>query len=432
MSKIDRTFAVASEDRIVDLIQSARKRLVVVAPALTDRVAIALAGRLSELGNLTIAVILDADPEVYRLGYGTESALDKLREASERHMFDLRVQDGVRIGLILSDEVTMIFAPIPLYIEAGSTSAEKPNAIVLSGVSANRLADAAGAGNAESIVTQEIGTQALTPAAVHAVKSDLKASPPQAFDVARALRVFSSKVQYVELEVANYRFNSRQVPLPPELLDVSDDALRRQISSRMRAPTAALGKLKIEVQTSEKPESIEADDKWLASERKRIEDTFTFVVPRFGRVILSADREAFDAEIERFTKNLESYHKAILEALKGMETDFEERLVKEYLPRWREKPPAAFARYGLQPSPANLEQQLRRIAQELLRKAISLDPPRVRVVYKSIAPESVRDSEFLEPLKKIMERRGVPFAMINSLFTSGDAAPTKSGFNAIN
>jgi hypothetical protein len=47
----------------------------------------------------------------------------------------------------------------------------------------------------------------------------------------------------------------------------------------------------------------------------------------------------------------------------------------------------------------------------------------------SIAPESVRDVEFLEPLKKIMERHGVPFAIITSLF--GDAAPTKGGFSTI-
>src|SRR5262245_61904781 len=87
----------------------------------------------------------------------------------------------VRIGLVISDEVTMIFAPVPQYIEAGSTSVEKPNAIVISGGETNRLADAAGAGTAEAAAKQEIGGQALTPAVVQALKADLKANPPQPF-----------------------------------------------------------------------------------------------------------------------------------------------------------------------------------------------------------------------------------------------------------
>jgi hypothetical protein len=67
------------------------------------------------------------------------------------------------------------------------------------------------------------------------------------------------------------------------------------------------------------------------------------------------------------------------------------------------------------------------VIDELIRKTISFEPPRVRVVYKNIAPESVRNPEFLEPLHKIMRRRGVPLAVIESLFASGDAAPAIGG-----
>jgi hypothetical protein len=429
MIDVGRAFAVASEERLVELISEARRRLVVISPALTDEVAAALAARLPDLGNISITVIVDADPEVYRLGFGTETALDRLREASDPNMFDLRVQSGVRIGVVISDEITMIFSPVPLLIEAGSTSVEKPNAIVLAGAAtSDRLANAAGAGPTEADVTQEIGTQALTPAAIMAVKQDLKANPPQSFDVARALRIFSSKVQYVELEAENYRFSSRKVPLPPELLSVVDDALKSQISSRIRAPAEGLGKLKITIGASEKIETIEVDEKWIDSERKRIEDTYTYTVPRFGRIILSADRKAFDVEMNRFKQILESYHKAILAAVEGVKTDFETRLVNEFLPKWRERPPANFARYGLEPTDSNLEHQLRNVTQGLLLKAISFEPPRVRVIYKNVAPESVRDPSFLDPLKKIMDRRGVPISIIESLFASGDAAPARDGF----
>jgi hypothetical protein len=329
----------------------------------------------------------------------------------------------VRIGVVISDETTMVFSPVPQLIEAGSTSVEKPNAVLLSCSAADRLAAAAGAGSAEAAEKQEIGTHPLTPEAVSAVKQDLKANPPQPFDVARALRVFSSKVQYVELEVANYRFSSRQAPLPPELLDVADDHLKKHISSRIRSPADDLCKLKISIKSGEKIDEVEVDDKWLSGERKRVEDTYTFVVPNFGRVILSNDRTAFHKEIEMFRENLSNYHKAVSAALATVKSDFETRFIKEYLPRWQQNPPRRFDRYGLPPTTDNLEQELRGIVQKLLSTAISFEPPRVRVVYKNIAPESVRDADFLEPLRKIMQRRGVPISIINSLFASRDAAP---------
>ena len=81
MTDHSRIFAVASDEALVDLIASARIRLVVIAPALTKPVADALSRRLDDLGQLSVTVILDADPEVYRLGFGDEQALDAIRAA---------------------------------------------------------------------------------------------------------------------------------------------------------------------------------------------------------------------------------------------------------------------------------------------------------------------------------------------------------------
>ena len=104
---------------------------------------------------------------------------------------------------------------------------------------------------------------------------------------------------------------------------------------------------------------------WRFSDRnqgnKRIGDAYTFVVPRFGRIILNADRKAFDTEIELFRSNLEAYHQAVLSVLESIKVDFKEKLTDEYLPRWQENPPASFARYGLAPSRENLEKQLRTV-----------------------------------------------------------------------
>lgn len=424
-----RAFVVASEENLIDLINKARKRLVVISPALTEPVADALANRLADEGNIGITVILDADPEVYRLGYGTEAALDKVRSAAAQNLFDLRVQRGVRIGVLISDDVTMVFSPIPLLIEAGSTSTEKPNAIVLTGGSTDRLAEAAGAGPAETRALQEIGEHPLTPSEVDAVKRDLKANPPQQFDVARATRIFSSEVQYVEFEVDNYRFSSRQIELPSEFLDITDDALKKQISSRARPPAEILESIKIEAETADGKKTVDANEKWMSGERKRIEDAYTFVVPRFERIILYTDRTAFDKDIDRFKRNLDAYHKAVVDKVKCVKIDYKKRMISEYLEKWKRRPPEKFQRYQLDPTPENLKRELEYTVKQVILKAIAFEEPRIRVVYKNVAPESVCDDKFIEPLIKIMRRRKVPEAVIESLFASGDAAPARGGLD---
>jgi hypothetical protein len=427
VTDIDRTFEVASDDKLVELIGRARRRLVFICPALRESVARALASQLND-GFAGATIILDADPEVYRLGYGTEAAFDLLRTACNQNFIDLRVQQGVRIGIVISDDITMIFSPVPLLIEAGSNSAEKPNAIVISGEAIERLAEAAGAGAAEEDRQQEIGTEALTPQKATAMKDDLKANPPQPFDISRALRVFNSKVQYVEIPVENYRFSSRQIQLPTELLDIADDQLRHQLSTRLRLPAEALGPFELTIETKDgKPLAIKADEKWVASERKRIEDEYTFAVPRYGRVIFTRDRGAFDKEIERFKRNLEKYGEAVRATFEGIKEGFEKRLIDEFLPRWRQKPPSIFAKHGVSVMEEILKQEMDSIVKEIAEKAISFDPPEVRIVYKSVSPESVQQRDFLGPLREVMRRRRVPRTIIESLFSTGEAAPATAG-----
>lgn len=178
-----RTFTVATDAAVISMIESAKRRLVVIAPALSLAVATALAARFDDLERLDLRVILDADAEVYRLGFGEREALDVIRDAASRNLLDLRVQPGVRIGVIISDEDTMVFAPISKNIEAGSDTAEKPNAIVLRGTSVDSIVVAAGAQPGDNNPSGEIGNAALDPAKVAAMQNDLERNPPARFDI---------------------------------------------------------------------------------------------------------------------------------------------------------------------------------------------------------------------------------------------------------
>jgi hypothetical protein len=126
MTSDDRTFAVASDEALVGLILRARSRLVVIAPALTQAVANALSRRFDDLGQLDVTVVLDSDPEVYRLGFGDQAALETIRAASAKDLFDLREQAGVRIGVVISDNTTMVYSPVSKNIEAGARRSPMP------------------------------------------------------------------------------------------------------------------------------------------------------------------------------------------------------------------------------------------------------------------------------------------------------------------
>lgn len=423
-----RTFAVASDEALVDLILRARSRLVVIAPALTKRVADAVARRLKDLGQLSVTVILDADPEVYRLGFGDQEALEAIRAASVVNLFDLREQPGVRIGVVISDTTTMVYSPVSKNIEAGSTSVEKPNAIVLTGGAGNRIATAAGADTGENAPKPEVGDKALAPAKVKEMQSDLKANPPKPFDITRKMNIFSSRVQYVDFSVSNYHLTTRQIPLPPELVDVADDDLKNRITSRIRAPFDGIGKLEITIELEGKSETINVDDQWLKKERKRIEDEYTFQINNFGRVILYSDRDAFDKAISRFTVVIEKYQAALRGKLSEFKATFEKRIIDEFVPRWESTPPKYFSRWGIETTPEKIRAELQRLAQEIFENAISFDEPKVKLLYKNVAPENIRDGAFLKVLKGIMLRRRVPREIIGSLFESGQAAPETGAF----
>lgn len=424
----DRTFAVASDEALVRLISSARRRLVVVAPALTQATADALSLRSNDLENLDVTVILDSDPEVYRLGFGDYTALETIRAASAKNLFDLREQAGVRIGVVIADDITMVYSPVSKNIEAGSTSVEKPNAIVLSGGAADRIAAAAGSDRSDEAHTAEVGHAALEPAKVQAMQADLKANPPRPFDITRRLNIFASKVQYVEFSASNYRLTTRQIPLPTELVDVADDDLKNRITSRIRAPFDGIGKLGVIIDGDEKTETVNVDDDWLKKERKRIEDEYTYPVNNFWRVILYNDRESFDRATKRFQLIVEKYQAALRDALQTKQAEFEKRIVDEFSARWEQKPPKHFARWGIEASAETIRIELQRLAKEIFDSGITFDAPVVKVLYKNVAPENVRDGLFLETLNRIMVAKRVPRKIIDSLFESGQAAPETGSF----
>jgi hypothetical protein len=431
---MSKTFTTADDDSAIEMIRSARRRLAIIAPGVTTRVAKALAERMTDLPNLSLTVVVDADPEVYRMGFGDTEALTIIRDASKRTMFDLREQQGVRIGVIISDDRTLIYAPVSRNVEAGSTSAERPNAIMLSGAATETVAIASGTTPPPEIQqdsvagsptpTQEIGHQALSPAKVEKMEVNLKANPPRPFDLTRRLTIFVSEVQFVELRLTNAVLSSRKIKLLPHFLKFEDVGLRHDIESTLKIPVNLSWKLDVNFESyreGDRTERLKINESDLKRERDAIERTFFYDWKGRGKIIMRKDKQQFKKELARLLKMTEAYQTALKSQFDAEQSKFRETMVKEFLEFWKTSPPDNLRRRNIMDEAA-YKQNIENAADEMFEKAVTLGTPEAKDVYKDISIEDLKDKQLMASLKKLMEDAGVEPKTLERLFQSGDAA----------
>ncbi len=435
------TFTVVNDETLVVSITATTQTLVYVAPGITKPVVEALAERLDSQPNLQCTLILDLDPEVYRLGYGTEEGLLALQALAARHHLELRQQEGIRIGLLITDGQTVLYSPTPMLIEAGSVSVNKPNAVVISakGDSTAALMQACAANGAAKDTTPgpqqaEIGQKAAKPEEVSASLKALKDIPPKIFDVARIERIFESKIQFVELEVTGYRLSTKKVSIPNDLLVGEDSTLKEKLKNSFTLLQGdQMLKVAIPVFDAElkpvangdgKPKTVVWSEAELEKQRKALYEDFLINVPRFGQVIMRNRRKDFDARIALLRKQIEAFKAAVEETLGESVLDSIGQLAKDLLPRIREKLPARYAKFLAANDPSD-EDLLAMIEADLEREfggVGDLFNPELRCVFKDVTYESIQDAKFKQSLSDAMRRAGGE-GIARQLFSEHDAAP---------
>lgn len=424
---MSRTFTIATDDSLIALINAASRRLAVIVPGLTTPVAKALAARIADLHSLSLTVILDADAEVYRMGYGDAEALEIIREASKNELFDLREQPGVRIGVVISDDRTMIFAPVSRNVEIGSVTEEKPNAIILGGAATEKLAEAAGAAEGET----EVGIIGMAPERVTQMTADLNQNPPKPFDLTRKLRVFTAAAEFVELKVSNYQLSKRRVSLPEEFIGLGDAALKQRISGQIRAPLDGIDAQSIIIEVDGHQESLVVDEAYIDKERKDIEGTFTYVLPKKGRLILKRDRADFDRQIARFEQIVTKYRDALNASVDAARKGFQDQMLNEFAERWKTNPPNFLRRRSGGEDPDRIKAEILNRSDALFSAIVNFAAPEVIVNYKGIVIEDIEDPAFRSTLRGAMEKARVDQATIDKLFETGDAAAARGAFEIL-
>ncbi|XEG74755.1 hypothetical protein QA447_11175 [Pseudomonas sp. abacavir_1] len=418
-------------------ISACRQRLVYIAPGLSETVAQALDELLARQDAPAVTVIIDTDPEVCRLGYGTEAGLKRLQAVAEQRHLPLRCQPGVRIGVLMCDEQMWVYAPTPLLIEAGAERADQPNGLLLSGAAAltavARACAADGAGDEETPLPSEaeIGRQPATPQAIAWSLEDLQRQPPKPYDLARIERVYSSKLQYVELEVTGYCLASRRVQVPNDLLVGNDKTLESRLRNSfallegkealvVQIPDAdpATGEARVSVAGA--PALVSYSEQQIEAERKSLFKDFLTPVTGYGQLISKARREAFDVRIKWFKSRIEAYKKAVDDKLTEALSKSVDDLTEALLPSVMKSPPDRLLKFALS-SPAS-EDEIRVALKAELHEAFNTGErffqPSVKVVFKDLTYETIQDKSFRTQVDAAF--RGIT---MKDLFDEYDAAP---------
>ena len=224
--------------------------------------------------------------------------------------------------------------PSPEMSKPGRQRRKKPNAVMLHGAPTDKLAEATGLSEGE----REIGTESMKSTRVAEMADDLKANPPQPFDLTRKLKVFVSEVQFIELRIPNATFSSRKIKLPPNFQKFENETLRRKIESSLKIPIDLKTELDISINSYRGEEALQVTEAAIVRERKDIERAFFHDWKGRGKVILRKDKEQAALELKRLVTIIEEYHKALRALFDESRKEFREQLIGEFLELWQSAP----------------------------------------------------------------------------------------------
>jgi hypothetical protein len=419
-------FTHVDDKVLVESIEKAQRRLVFIAPGLHAQVADALARAMGRLPSGGVHIVLDVDAEVCRLGYGDADfkGVEKAQAAARAYGLTINHHAGVRIGLLITDEATLVYSPVPRLIEAGSHQSGKPNGILLESQIPDALAEACGIGP-DGEATLAIGEDPMKESQIDAVKADLAANPPKPFDLARIERVFNSHLHYVEWEIRDYKLASRSVMIRSELFGLRHADVVRRMTNRYHL-FAETDSLNVEIPEFDEDGKEVAEEKAvfgpksIDDERRRITKQFLFSGGEFGLLILRRDVPDFERQLKRLEAQVNAYQSAVKELL----TKRCEKIVSELLDAMKgalsANPPDHW-RTRLMGKKIT-EDDVKRLFEEDIRGEVDRAQtgfnPRMFHAYKDVTYRTIHNKDFRARLEKRFGK-----AAADQLFPEHDAAP---------
>jgi hypothetical protein len=410
-------FVSMCDQKMASLIERANARIAAAMPAVRQETARALRDAVVRLGHDKVAVVLDCDEEVFRLGYGDVEAAESLIAAGCR----VRQSSGLRIGVLVCDDLAWVFAPTALYVQSEVHSDETPNAIALRASDVDRIVArlvpterTSVEGNVEpedvrqevEPATVEIGHEVVSQGALDQTHAALKLVPPLPFDIARQVRVFVPYIQYVELSLRGCSIQRHRIDVPKSMQGIAPSA---ELASRLRTTFQLIEK------------SSDLSSKALEQELNEIRDDLTVSLGKpWGRVILRSSRPRLDERIGAFRQRLEAHKTTVVQSLAKRLEDSCEQLIDHFSALVESAPPDALLGQIATPKPTMT--QIRRWLQDELGRVFPkpkelINEMMLDVQFRDVTYETLTEKGFAEKL-----REAYPLVDWDKPFAEFDAA----------
>lgn len=395
------------EEYIKTFLSEAKYRVAYAAPGISEAIANILLEKWKNFDPNEVRIILDISSDICRLGYGTAEAVQLLDNTAKKLGGGRLVchQEGIRIGILISDSRVCFFAPTALLIESGTESSIRPNGIILEPVPSDVLKEIGFGEKREA--EQTIGLDKVKSDKITEVIKDIKQNPPQKFDVARKVRVFNSRFEFVELKVEGCFLSRHKVTIPSELMGLADDEdLRNRIRSTFQLINGdeMAGK------------ETEVNENKIKNFRKKIEDDWLCNIDGYGKVVLRENKNELNKRINNLKKLVEDYQKGIKEKLSAIIEKNADSLTEQLTKSLKSNLPSRWKK-DMEANPK--EEIVKKRVHDTIMKAFGtaedyLKEMKVDVIFKNVSYESLQNEEFLAAANKA-------FPHINFLLEEYDA-----------
>lgn len=359
-------------------VRCARRRLLVIAPGLSESVARAVADQWQALGPKAVHVVLDSDPEVCRLGLGDLAALRMLHETAGRVGGRIQQQQGLRVGVIVTDETTTVYSPAPRLIEAGGQPGEKLNALRFD----TPILDPAATTADADLRSLDLHPKPMKDVDVQNTTHDLNANPPVKFDVARKVRVFNAMFEFVEFELHGVFLSRKRVPIPSDLMGLAKDPKAQRL-------------LRSSFQLIDEDSEVSGDR--VTRLKQFIADKYLISLSGHGTVVLRTNKSDFQIAVKALERYVHRFQRQLKKKLQRAIEANREVLTSALLPGVAKNPPARWTKYlGAHPKVQEIASMLRSELEgafgdsdEVFRNM------KVKAIFKGVTYESLSDPEFM-------------------------------------
>ena len=394
---MEQLFITLSSKNIAELVNSARRFILYAAPGIQKKPAWVIANAAQRLGSGNIAVYLDFDERVLRMGFGSLEAASILRASG----VEINHAPGLRTGLLICDDKGYIFAPTALYLEPEPRDKESINAMRLL---PQQLADALSRFNLshqKAVVkipeqnqnsdvqghSVEIRSEPVSALHFGEIEKTLTELPPAQFDLARQVRVFSPYLQYVDIHLKGAAIQRHRINIPQKLIELG---AAKEVARRLRTTFDLILK----------------DDRYssasLEAELNEIRQNFTKSMgSEHGRLILKAAKPLLEKRLAEFKEKLEQHQKTLANVLQGALNESRNLIIEYYLPLVLKNPPDCMrAQLFNNPSADVIRKWIDiQLDKEIPKAEKLVQSIEFKVYFKDITYETLNHSDFIELVK---------------------------------